>query len=240
MTEPGTADGRLSDRDVRRPLLLGGALGVVVLAAGGYLLLSGGGQDLPVAVPEQGQAVVTSSRSPEPTAPPAAPPTTPPAAPGAPPSPVVVPVVRNPFVPLYNAAAAKAPSPAPSLSPSPAVPTARVPAAPARSPVPTELPSTPPTTGAPAASAATGPPPSAAAPYALTLVRVAGSDKAGWSAGWLVDGVAATAVPGQRFGRDGELVLLRVAGSGSTRSAVVQVGTDKPVTVKVGATVRVR
>ena len=193
-------------RDKRTMLVAAGL--VLALAAGGLgFLLLGSGSDGDVAsgVPAA-SAVPRSAAPPGPTAVP-----TPSAAPAA----TAQRVGRNPFMALVVVPVAAA-APAPGAAPTAALGAASAPAASPVPVAPTPTPVTPPT-AAPSAPVATL--------YAVKLLSISGS-----SASMVVDGKTMSIIVGQRFGREGELVVLSIGRS----SLVLQVAADTPLPFVIG------
>ena len=219
-TTPDSTEGR----DKRAVLLVGGLL--AVLAAGGFLLLGGGdGDELPTA-----SSVVRAPRSTS-----TATPATTPSASTVLPAKAEQPQGRNPFAvdPDYQAAAVT-----PVVDP--AVEAAGAGTGVTPTATPTALPGGATTTAAPTTAAPTTPAPAdPATSYLLTLRRVDGAAGEDRSLVWLVDGTRQRVVPLQRFGRVGELVVLKVKDGAAGSLALLQVGDAEPRYVAVGATVEV-
>ena len=82
-----------------------------------------------------------------------------------------------------------------------------------------------------------------ALPYALTLVKVTGGTNGSAPLfTWNVGGTVKTVIAAQKFGKYGELVTLTYVKSstGKVVGAVVQVGDDEPVPVKLGEKITVK
>lgn len=212
--EPEAAPVKNEEGGSRRNLLLGGALGVAVLGAAGFLFLGGGGaEDEAFVVPSSRQAAAAPQ--------------------AAAPAPVeVVPAAateqigRNPFKPRYVEPKAVA---APAA---PAQPTAQPTVAPTSLPLPQQ----------PVQVVVAQPAPTQApAEYPITFVSTseAGGAK---TYTWRLDGAkeTVTVLQGQRFGKYGELVVLTTATSETgALEAVLQVGDSSPVRVKLDETIKV-
>ena len=193
-------------RDKRTLLVAGGLVLALTVAGGGFLLLgSGGAADVAAGV----AAPVAGTRSAAPSATPAAPsasasPTASTPSPG-----------RNPFKALYVVPVAAA-APGPGAAPT------GVPGAPVPAPVPpAPPPAVPPTATTPAPVGD----PTAPTLYAVKLLSISGS-----SASMVVDGKTMSIIVGQRFGREGELVVLSIGRS----SLVLQVAADTPLPFVIG------
>ena len=223
-TTPETAGGR----DKRALALAGGLL--ALLAAGGFLLLSGGdGDELATA-----SSVVRAPRAAVSAMPAASP-----SARTVLPAKAEQPQGRNPFgvdpeyqsdvVPVADPAVEQAGvAPAPATTPDPG-------AAPGTVPPQGTTPATAPATATPAPSTTPAP----VTTYPLTLRRVSGAAGGDRSLVWLVDGTRQRVVPAQRFGRDSELVVLKVKDTAAGPLALLQVGGAEPHYMAVGATVEV-
>ena len=193
-------------RDKRTLLVAGGLVLALTAAGGGFLLLrSGGAADVAAGV----AAPVAGTRSAAPSAAPVAPsasasPTAPAPAPG-----------RNPFKALYVV-------PVVAAAPGPGAAPTGVPGAPVPAPVtPAPQPAVPLTATTPAPVGD----PTAPTLYAVKLLSISGS-----SASMVVDGKTMSIIVGQRFGRDGELVVLSIGRS----SLVLQVAADTPLPFVIG------
>lgn len=197
----------------RRPLLLvGGLVGALALGASAFLLLGGGGADDELAL---GVA---------PPLPPAA------TAPEAQPEAVaVIPaasteaVGRNPFKARYIAPVA-APAPAEAPAAAPVAPPAPPPInlviqQPAPAPAPAEQEEAP-------------------ATYKLTLKSISDPQPEARFVTWSWEDKDVTVLPGQRFGKYGELVVLAFTQSaeGAVDGVILQVGDDAPFDAKLGQT----
>lgn len=197
----------------RKPLLLvGGLVGALVLGAGAFFFL-GGGDDA-----EEDFFVAPRK------APPAA------AAPAEPQGVAVIPaatdetVGRNPFkaryiAPVAAAAPAEAPAAAPVAAPPPA-PINLVISQPAPAPAPAtkeeEIPAT----------------------YKLTLKGISDPQPEARFVTWTYEDKDVTVLPGQRFGKYGELVVLAFTqnAEGAVDGVIIQVGDDSPFDAKLGQT----
>jgi hypothetical protein len=147
---------------------------------------------------------------------------------------------RNPFEAKYIA-----PPPPPTPAPLPVAPLVPVDQSLDLVPLPLDLggigdaPSGPLITPSPAAQAAS---PAPAAEYPLTLDAVSDPQPEVRLISWTVDGEKVQVIPGQRFGRFGELVVLAYSLEGAEGGAdgvVLQVGDASPVVVTVGETISV-
>jgi hypothetical protein len=201
-------------------MMAGGVAGALVLGAGGYFLLGGGGGDA--------ASTTVIPRAPRIAA--AAAPNA--AAKAAVKLPVAytAPLGRDPFKALY-VVPVEAPAAATTSSTSSTSSTST-----------TASSSTSSTSGS---SSSTGTSAPVAAPtstrYALKLVSISKPSPEVRFTTWSVDGKSTTVIPAQRFGKYGELVVLAFGknASGVVDSAIIQVGDDSPMTVKIGATVSV-
>jgi hypothetical protein len=77
--------------------------------------------------------------------------------------------------------------------------------------------------------------------YALKLVSISKPQPEVRFFTWLVAGQAKTVIPAQRFGKVGEIVVLAYEknAAGTAVGAIIQVGDDSPIDVKIGETVSV-
>jgi hypothetical protein len=77
--------------------------------------------------------------------------------------------------------------------------------------------------------------------YALKLVSISKPQPEVRFFTWLVAGQAKTVIPAQRFGKVGEIVVLAYEknAAGTATGAIIQVGDDSPIDVKIGETVSV-
>ena len=85
--------------------------------------------------------------------------------------------------------------------------------------------------------------PTVTAPYSLKLLKVyRGSGDTAPIFVWAVSGKSKTVIINQKFGKYGELVTLAYVrnSSGKTTGAILQVGDDEPVAVKLGDTITVK
>ncbi len=220
----------------RLAALLGGGLLSLALAGAAVFALSGG-EDV-----ADESTLSSVARTPQAAAPPAAP-----AEAQAVPVANTETFARNPFEPKYVAP----PPPPPPPPPAPPAAAPLVSAVPvgqnqALVPLPLDLsgigvdaPSGPIVTPAPAAKQAT---PAPAAEYPLTLAAVSDPQPEVRLISWEVDGEKVQVIPGQRFGRFGELVVLAYSLEGADGGAdgvVLQVGDASPVVVTVGETISV-
>jgi len=202
-------------REGKALLIGGGLLAAVAVGVGAFLFLGGrgGGGDSVSAAPPPRSGVAAPVQV-GPTTPTKPSPTPSPSALGLP-APTVEHAARNPFKALYVVpVAATAPGPG-------AAPTG-VPGAPVGAPVPpAPPPAVPPTATTPAPVGD----PTAPTLYAVKLLSISGS-----SASMVVDGKTMSIIVGQRFGRDGELVVLSIGRS----SLVLQVAADTPLPFVIG------
>ncbi|MCA1712962.1 MAG: hypothetical protein LC789_15515 [Actinobacteria bacterium] len=199
-------DGTEPDR--KKLLVAGGVVAALVLGAGAYLFLGGSGDTEDV-------AYVPVRRAPRPVA--AAPKVVKPAK--------KLPVAykeqlgRDPFKALYVAPAA-----APAA------------AAPVAAPVAPTTTTTTTTTGTTSTGTGTAPLAPVTKRYTLKLVSISKPNPEVRFTTWTVDGEKKTVLPAQRFGKYGELVVLAFSknAQGEVDKAVLQVGDDSPIEVKVG------
>src|SRR4051794_11340197 len=216
-TLPLVADAEVSpfddaegSRNKRALLVVGGVVGALVVAAGGFLLLGGGGEssDSALVVPH------TTHQAPAPVKPAKK------AVAKKLPATYHEQIGRDPFKALYVVPVAAPAGAAPAPSSAPAVIGGG------------DTSSSTPGTG-------TTPVVPAAKPYPVKLVSISsapGSD-ARFST-WLVDGTKTTVLPAQRFGTNGELVVLAFGknAKGAVTEAILQVGDDTPISVPIGQT----
>ena len=229
----------------RAAVLLGGGL-VLAAGAAAFLLLGGSGDGTAELVP------ISAVAKPAKAAPLAA------AVPAAPvtqvlPAEHTEDIARNPFEAKY----VEPPPPPPPAPAAPAAPPgALVPVTPAYPlPLPLEVGSGSGTgAGAPGTTGTVGtttpvtvqPGPAEPAPsveYPITLVAVGDPAPEVRVLTWKVDGEEVEVIPGQRFGRFGELVVLAYTtkqGTTEVTGALVQVGDASPLTVSIGETVKVQ
>jgi hypothetical protein len=200
----------------RTALVAGGLVAALVLGGGGYFLLSGGSDSS-----DQASAPpVSFAHHPRPAAP--KPATAKAAKPAVKvPATSTVPIGRDPFKALYvQPAAAPAGSGATGST----------------------APATGSTTGT-STGTATGTAPAPTASYALTLLKVSGGTNGSAPLfTWSVGGTSKTVLAAQKFGKYGELVTLSWVRSSAGRAigAVVQVGDDEPVAVRLGEKITVK
>lgn len=202
-------------REGKALLIGGGLLAAVAVGVGAFLFLGGrgGGGDSVSAAPPPRSGVAAPVQV-GPTTPTKPSPTPSPSALGLP-APTVEHVARNPFKALYVVPVAAA-APGPGAAPT------GVPGAPVGAPVPpAPPPAVPPTATTPAPVGD----PTAPTLYAVKLLSISGS-----SASMVVDGKTMSIIVGQRFGRDGELVVLSIGRS----SLVLQVAADTPLPFVIG------
>lgn len=195
----------------RKPLLaVGGLVGALALGAGAFLLLGGSGSDDDLALGVP------------PSVPPAAAPAAEPQAVAVIPAASTESIGRNPFKARYIApVAAPAPAEAPVAAPA---------ALPAPQPVQITVAQAP----APAPAAEPAP-----AQYPITLVAVSEPKPEARTVTWKIDDKELTVLPGQRFGKYGELVVLAYTTNedGSTITGVIlQVGDATPFDALLGQT----
>ncbi len=198
----------------RRALVVGGGLlAAVAVGAGAFLFLSGRGGNGAVTAAPPARSGVAGPFAVGPTASP----TPSPSAVGLP-APTIEHVARNPFKALYVVPVAAGPAAPAAPGAAPTV----VPGAPAPAPVtPTPSPTVTPTAPTPAPTGD----PTAPTVYAVKLLSISGG-----SASMVVDGKTMSIIVGQRFGREGELVVLSMGRS----SLVLQVGADTPLPLVIG------
>ena len=203
-----TFDNVAAEGGNRTRIVAFGALGAVVLGAGGYFLLSGGGDDAATEafVAPKGKPKVVAAK-PATNAKPAAKPAQLPAA-------TSVRLGRDPFLALY-------------IEPKGA------PAEGAAVPPTTTTPVGTGTTGT-----TTGTTGSTATPterYTLTLKSVSGTSELRKYV-FVYGGASHTVVTGQKFGKYGELVVLGMTTKNGSivTGALIQVGDDDPVTIDLG------
>jgi hypothetical protein len=206
------------DGDSRKPLLLvGGLVGALVLGAGAFLLLGGGGAD-----DSDEFALVPRAAGPVAEAPAAEP-----LAVAVIPAASTDQVGRNPFKARYvEPAAASAPEAPAAVTPVAAVETLPLPLLPPQQPVQIVV------QQAPAEQ-------QAAAEYPITLKSVEPTGPSGITYTWTIDGKDISVFQAQRFGKYGELVVLALESAEDGPKAVLQVGDATPIRVKVGETVNV-
>jgi hypothetical protein len=199
----------------RKPLLLvGGLVGALVLGAGAFFLLGGGGTD------DEFALGVPASLPPAASVPAAEP-----EAIGVIPAASTESVGRNPFKARYIApVAAPAPAEAPVVTPS------ALPLPPPPAPVLVTVQQPP-----PAPAPAPEQPP---ATYPLTLVAVSEPQPEARFVTWTFEGTEIKVLPGQRFGKYGELVVLAFIqnAEGAVDGVILQVGDASPFDAKVGQT----
>lgn len=195
----------------RKPVMLvGGLVAALVLGAGGFLLLGGGGgEEEDFSVPPRAAQAAAPAAEPAPIA--------------------VIPaastevVGRNPFKARYvEPVAAPVPAEAPKAAPS---------ALPLPPPQPVQITLQQP---APAPAAEEAP-----AQYPITLVSVSEPQPEARTVTWKIDDKELTVLPGQRFGKYGELVVLAYTTSddGTTITGVIlQVGDATPFDALLGQT----
>ena len=193
-----------SDRNKKALLAAGGVI-ALLLGAGAYFLLGSGGE-------AEDEAFVPVKRAPRAVA--AAP--VPKAAAKKLPVAYKEQLGRDPFRALYVVPAA-----------APAAP-----AAPAAAPV---APAAPTTTGTTSAGTGAAPAAPVTKRYTLKLTAISNNGEARLST-WSVDGTKTTVLPAQRFGKYGELVVLAFTknAQGVVDGAILQVGDDSPMDVKLG------
>lgn len=201
--------------DGRKPLLLvGGLVAALVLGAGAFLLLAGGGTDDELALG------VPASLPPAASVPAAEP-----EAIGVIPAASTESVGRNPFKARYIApVVAAAPAEAPVVTPS------ALPLPPPPAPVLVTVQQPPP---APAPA-----PEQPSSTYPLTLVAVSEPQPEARFVTWKYDDTETKVLPGQRFGKHGELVVLAFAQdeAGKITGVILQVGDASPFDTKLGQT----
>lgn len=195
----------------RKALMAAGGVAVVVLGAAGYFLLGGGG----------GSATDMAFVPPVHRAAAAAPNATAPKAPVKLPTAYTAPLGRDPFKALYVVPVA--------------APATTTTAAPTSTSTSTSTSTTPISPSGTSLSAPTS------TRYSLKLVSISKPSPEVRFSTWLVDGKSTTVIPAQRFGKYGEIVVLAFSknAAGVVDSAIIQVGDDSPIPVKIGATVSV-
>lgn len=197
------------ERNRKAVLVAGGVVAALVLGVGAYLFLGGNGDSEDVGfvpVKRAPRAVVTVPKT----------------RPLAKKLPVAYKeqIGRDPFRALYVVPAVAAAAPAA--------------AAPAPAPVavaPVSL-----TTSSTSTGTGTTPTAPVTKRYTLKLVSISKPSPEVRFSTWLVDGQKKTVLPAQRFGKYGELVVLAFSknGQGVVDAAILQVGDDSPMEVKVG------
>jgi hypothetical protein len=200
----------------RKPLLiLGGVAGAVALGAAGFFLLHGGGSsDNTTAFVPIRHGIVNNVVHPSKTTHAAVKPAV-----------KKLPVVsvarlgRDPFKALYVVPAA---APAGATTPTTTTPGTTT-TTPAGSTTSTTSGTTTPTT-------------TATTPYTLQLLTINGPAGTSKTFVFLVGGVRKTVIAAQKFGKYGELVTLNWVknAKGTPIAAVIQVGDDDPVAIKIG------
>lgn len=224
------------DRDeprVRRSVLLAGAAAVAVGAAAAVLVVGGNEQSAEQLVPLS--AVVRAPQAQPAAAAPAA------AGPAAGtvlklPAQHDEDIARNPFEARYVEPPPSVAPPAPAAPPGPAQPGAPVGTLPLPVPLP-PLPLPGADTPAPKPAQPVEPVP---VEYPITLEAVGQPQGEVRLVTWTIDGKPVQVVPGQRFGRFGELVVLAYLLEGDVASGVLlQVGDANPLSVAVKETIKV-
>ena len=215
---PEQAEQTGGGRSRRTVIVAGGLAAALVLGAGGYFLLGGGGSSDDI---QMGRPIVL----PHATKPLAKKPAAPAKAAAKPvtkvPATSTVPIGRDPFHALYIAPAT---TPTGGGSTSTSTSTGN------------------PAFDAPSQSGTSSAPPQTAS-YALTLVKVTGGTNGSAPIfTWNVGGTAKQVLAAQKFGRYGELVTLTwvKSSTGKAVGAVVQVGDDEPLAVRVGEKITVK
>lgn len=208
-------------RSRRTVLVAGGLAAALVLGGGGYFLLGGGSSDtaasgplapLPHSLKPATRSVIPAKGAAKPAA--------------KVPATSTVPIGRDPFKALYVQPVA-APAAAAGTTPTTG-------AAPTTSGSST-------TASSGGTSTSTAPAPTAS--YALTLLKVTGGTNGSAPIfTWSVDGAGKTVLAAQKFGKYGELVTLSWVKSSTGRAlgAIVQVGDDEPVAVRIGEKITVK
>ena len=97
------------------------------------------------------------------------------------------------------------------------------------------------TTGTSGTTGTPGTTTSATAPYALSLTTISKPSPETRFFTFNVAGKSVTVIPAQRFGTYGELIVLAYTknAAGTATGAIIQVGDDNPIDVKIGEKVRV-
>ena len=196
--------------DRKKLVLVGGLVAALLAGGGGYLLLSGGGggDDLALGVPPAARAA--QAAKPAKAATPAKKPAVLPAA-------TAVRLGRDPFVALYVQPAAGAADPTGTGT--------------------TSGTGTTTTGGTSTTGGATSTPTvTTSAPYSLSLVSITGAATEGKVFTYTVGGARKSVVAAQKFGKYGELVTLAPLKNdkGVIIGALIQVGDDDPVAIKLG------
>lgn len=200
----------------RKTILLAGGVAAALVVVGGYFLLGGSGST-PVDSSFVSRPPKASAAAPKVQTPPAK----------KLPAAYKAQLGRDPFKALYVVPAA-----APAAS---AAPAAAPPAAPAFG-------GAQPAAAAPVAAApTTGTPTTGTTRYSLKLVSISKPSPQVRFSTWAVAGTSKTVIPGQRFGKYGELVVLAFGqnAKGVVDRAIIQVGDDSPIDVMIGETVSV-
>jgi hypothetical protein len=225
LDEPVGAEPPAAGNNRRALLLLGGGLAVAVGAAAAVFLGGGSSSDDTMVLPS-----AASAAAPQPVAP---------AAPS--PSATTVPerntesFARNPFKAQY---VEPPPPPEPASVPSPV--SVSVPL-PSETPLDLSL-GGPPTAPLPGGNQATPAPAPTSAEYPITLESVGEPRGEVRLVTWTIDGKEVETVPGQRFGRHGELVVLAYTtadGKQDITGVLIQVGDASPVAVALEETIKV-
>lgn len=196
-------------------VLAGGVAAALVLGAGGWFLLGGSSDNTNAAafVPSKTLRPAVTAQKKVATKPvkklPAA---------------YTVPLGRDPFKALYVVPAA-APAAAAGTTPTSTTGTA-----------PTTTTTTTGTSVTPTGTAPTG-----TTRYTLKLVAISKPSPQVRFTTWSVAGTKKTVIPGQRFGKYGEVVVLAFgqSSSGAVDRAIIQVGDDSPMDVKIGESVSI-
>jgi hypothetical protein len=190
----------------------GGVVAALVLGAGGWLLLGGGGDSAEDAAFVPHRAARPAAAAPKAAA----------KAVKKLPAPYTQRLGRDPFKALYVIPAA-----APAAAEAPAAGTTDT----------TTGTSTSTPTGSTTTGSTTWTPTSR---YPLKLVSIQKVDQV-YVSTWLVDGKKTSVLPGQRFGKVGELVVLAFGknAKGVVDNVFMQVGDDSPINVNVGESVSV-
>ena len=198
-----------SSADNKKKIIAAGVLGALVLGYGGYTLLSGGDSSSPQAFVPIKRAPITKAKVVPAKAKKA------PAKTASVPAASTVKLGRDPFLALYRVPVAAAPGTSDSTT----------------TPVTTTAGTSTGTSGG-----STTP---TSSPYALKLTSIKGTDAKLYT--FSVAGTAKTVVAAQKFGKYGELVVLAYIkdAKGNPIGALLQVGDDDPVGVKVGEKITV-
>lgn len=211
MTTPEFAAADEAGTDRKKLVLVGGLVAALLAGGGGYMLLSGGGgDDVALGVPPVRKPAAvkgTPAKAAKLAAKPAA----------KVPAATTVRLGRDPFLALYVQPVA----------------------APEGSTTTSGGTTTPTTVGTPTGGSSTdgsATPTGTSAPYALTLVSITGAANEDKVFTFSVGGTKKSVVAAQKFGKYSELVTLNFIknSKGAPVAALVQVGDDDPVVIRIG------